>query len=116
MKRSIFLMSFFSTNVSASNPRTSPAIRQSNFEASNRVIGPIPLRPSTRAAQVGSVPIPQGGIRPIPVTTTRLFPRLLHFLFEVLVDVADRVADGRDLLGVLVADLEVEFFFERHHQ
>src|SRR5437867_7663305 len=116
MKRSIFLTSFFPTNGSASNPRTSPAIRLPNFDASNRVIGPIPLWPSMRAVQVASVPTPHGVIRPTPVTTTRLFKRLLHFLLEVLVDVSDRVADRRDLLRVLVADLEVELLLERHDE
>ena len=34
----------------------------------------------------------------------------------MLVDVGDRVLDGRDLLGGVVGDLDPELFLERHHQ
>src|SRR3546814_2390103 len=34
----------------------------------------------------------------------------------VLVDIGDRVLDGRDLLGSIVGDFDAEFFLERHHQ
>src|SRR5205085_5055025 len=34
----------------------------------------------------------------------------------VLVQVVHRVLDGTNFLGILVADLDVEFFFERHDQ
>ena len=35
---------------------------------------------------------------------------------RVLLDVLDGVADGDDLLGVLVRDLDVELLLEGHHQ
>src|SRR5437867_2587953 len=75
MKRSIFFASFLPTKASGSKPRTSPAIRQSNLDASNFVIGPMPLRPSRSACHVGSVPTPHGVMSPTPVTTTRRFKR-----------------------------------------
>jgi hypothetical protein len=36
--------------------------------------------------------------------------------FLVLADVRDRVADGGDLLGRIVGDLDAELFLEGHHQ
>src|SRR6476659_5211635 len=106
MKTSIFLTSFLSTNCNGSKPFTSPAIRAENWEASNRVIGPIPLRPAQSASQFASVPIASGDTRPTPVTTTRLLnppPALL--LLAVGFDVLDRFLHARDLLGVLIRDL-----------
>src|SRR5690606_19141629 len=37
-------------------------------------------------------------------------------LGPALVDVLDGLMHGRDLLGVLVRDLDLELLFERHHQ
>src|SRR6185503_20111400 len=34
----------------------------------------------------------------------------------VLVDIVDRVLDGRDLLGSIVGNFDVEFFLERHDE
>jgi hypothetical protein len=34
----------------------------------------------------------------------------------VSLDITHNVLDGADLLGVLVGDLDIEFFFQRHHQ
>src|SRR4051794_6048859 len=117
MKMSIFLTSFFSMNWSGSKFFTSPAMRAENWVASNRVIGPMPLCPAQSACQFASVPIPSGDTRPTPVTTTRLLkppPALL--LLAVGLDVFDGFLDARDLLGVLVRDLDPELFLERHHQ
>ena len=51
---------------------------------------------------------------PRPVTTTRRFMRArsrLGFL-----DVIDGLADGLNFLGRVVGDVDVELFFEFHHQ
>ena len=64
-------------NCSGSKPRTSPAIRVVNSEASNFVMAPTPLVPALIAVQFASVPIPSDDTRPMPVTTTR---RLLVML------------------------------------
>src|SRR5437867_13264616 len=72
MKTSIFLTSFLSMNRNGSKPLTSPAIRVENCEASNLVIGPMPLQPAQSACQLASVPIPNDDTSPMPVTTTRL--------------------------------------------
>jgi hypothetical protein len=75
MKMSIFLTSFLSRNRSGSKFLTSPAMRAENCDASNRVMGPIPLRPAQSASQFASVPMPSGDTMPTPVTTTRLLKK-----------------------------------------
>src|SRR3954463_7644445 len=117
MKTSIFLTSFLSTNCSGSKCCTSPAIRAEYCDASKRVIGPMPLLPASMASQFACVPMPSGDTSPTPVTTTRLLnqpPELL--LLAVGLDVLDGLLDARDLLGVLVRDLDPELFLERHHE
>src|SRR5215218_4675693 len=136
MKMSIFLTSFFSTNCSGSKAFTSAAKRVEKAAASNRVIGPMPLRPARSDSQVASVPMPTDDTRPIPVTTTRLLnlppPRVaarsarnaparlpqrrLLLVLGVRLDVLDGFLHARDLLGVLVGDLNPELFLERHHE
>src|SRR5262245_38165306 len=90
-------------------------MRQRKFEASNAVIGPMPLAPLLMAAHTGSVPIPTEVTNPTPVTTTRRFKRgPLRLLLRL--DVVDGVLYGLDLLGVLIGDVEVERLLERHHK
>src|SRR3954469_25179044 len=136
MKMSIFLTSFFSMNRSGSKSFTSAAKRVENADASNRVIGPMPLRPARSDSQVASVPMPTEDTSPMPVTTTRLLnlppPRVtartarnaparlpqrrLLLVLGVRLDVLDGFLDARDLLGVLVRDLDPELLLERHHE
>ena len=129
MNRSSFLSSFFSMHFSGSKPLTSPAIRASSRLGSNRVIGPTPDRPSQTARQYSGDRVAHRRHRPEPghddpclaaVRSHRpppasLAPRTPGVL-GVLLDVLDRVADRRDLLGVLVGDLDVELLLERHHE
>ena len=70
MKRASFLISFFSIHRPGSKSFTSPANRQANSLASNKVMGAIPDRPARRPSQVCSVPIPRPDTSPMPVTTT----------------------------------------------
>src|SRR3954454_9623498 len=119
MKTSIFLTSFLLTKASGSNAFTSPAMRDENSAASKWVIGPMPLRPAHSASQLAAVPMPRGDTRPTPVTTTRLLtgpPCDSSLLLAVRFDVLDRFLDARDLLRVLVRNLDPELFFEGHHQ
>src|SRR5690606_15646674 len=127
MKTTIFLTSFFSMNCSGSEPRSPPAICVAKFETPRRVMRPIPLRPARSASQFAPVPMPTEDTSPIPVTTTRLFnlpprplrrqaARLLSLLLAVRLDVLHRFPDARDLLGVLVRDLDAELLLERHHE
>src|SRR6476620_700165 len=136
MKMSIFLTSFFSIHCSGSKAFTSAAKRVENAAASNRVIGPMPLRPARSDSHVASVPMPTEDTSPMPVTTTRLLnlppPRVtartarnaparlpqrrLLLVLGVGLDVLDGFFHARDLLGVLVGDLDPELLFERHHQ
>src|ERR1700748_900940 len=124
MKTSIFLTSFFSTNWSGSNPLTSPAICVAKAVASDLVIVPTPLLPAMSPCQFASVPIPSDDTRPMPVTTTRLFTICLRARssnglllgFRVGVDVFDRLLHARDLLGILIGNLDAELLFEGHDQ
>src|SRR6266853_1330827 len=122
MKTSIFLTSFFSTNASGSKSLTSPAMRVENSVGSNFVIVATPLLPAVSACQLGSVPIPSDDTRPMPVTTTRRLSAMRFLLpgkglllaFGVRLDVFDRFLDARDLLGILVWNLDAELLLERH--
>src|ERR1700719_3449899 len=123
MKTSIFLTSFFSRNRSGSKPLTSLAIRVANSDASNLVIVPMPLVPALSAVQLTSVPMPSDDTRPMPVMTTRRLlsmllsaPRRLFLGLGVRLDVLDGFLDARDLLGVLVGNLDPELLLEGHHQ
>jgi hypothetical protein len=58
---------------------TSPAIRVENADASNRVIGPMPLWPAISADQFASVPMPSEDTNPMPVTATRRLLTMLLF-------------------------------------
>src|SRR5262245_53906895 len=126
MKTSIFLTSFFSMYCRGSKPRTSPAMRVANCDASNFVMLSMPLVPAASAAQFSSVPMPSDDTRPMPVTTTRRLlpilwftprpiPRLLLAL-GVRFDVLDGFLDASDLLRVFVGDLEAELLLERHDE
>src|SRR2546427_1646124 len=127
MKRSIFLTSFFSTQFRGSNPFTSAAKRVEWREASKSVMLATPDWPARRPFQVGSVPTPRGDTNPTPVITTlrlsatsaplpRRGERLLLGLLRVLLDVVDGFFHPRDLLGVLVGDLDAELLLEGHDQ
>src|SRR5262245_43414425 len=128
MKTSIFLTSFFSMNTSGSKSLTSPAIRAEKSVVSNFVMGPMPLHPWQSAFQFASVPMPTEDTRPMPVTTTRFFviffyavgagatrePQALLLLLAVGFNVFDRFLYPRDLLGVLVGNLDAKLFLESH--
>src|SRR5213596_3192041 len=75
-------------------------------------MGPIPDLPCVSADQNSSTVLPTGVSAPSPVTTTRRGSTILG----VVLDVLDGVADGRDLLGVLVRDLDVEVLLEGHDE
>src|SRR5713101_6075816 len=121
MKTSHFLTSFFSMKCSGSKPLTSPAMRAANPLGSKCVIGPMPGWPAEIASQFCCVPMPTDEISPTPVTTTRLVkspPRsvLRLLLFRVRLDVLDGFLHTRNLLGVLIGDLDAEFLLERHDE
>src|SRR5213078_2833372 len=112
--------SFLSTYFSSSKLRTSPAMRVTNWNsplavlvcASNFVIGPMPDLPCVSADQNSVTSLPRGVSAPMPVTTTRRGSTALR----VVLDVLDGVADGHDLLGVLVRDLDVEVLLQGHDE
>src|SRR4051812_17191534 len=107
-------------------------MRDGYSDASKRVMGPMPLRPSIKAVQLASVPTPSGDTSPTPVTATRRRSLDLKIgircggwrcrgggavlVSDVVLDVVDRFFHVADLLGLLVRDLDPELLFEGHHQ
>src|SRR5437667_12485337 len=75
-------------------------------------MGPIPDLPCVSADQNSSTVLAACVSAPSPVTTTRRGSTILG----VVLDVLDGVADGHDLLGVLVRDLEVEVLLQGHDE
>src|SRR5438270_12292110 len=126
MNRPIFFSSFFSIHWKGSKPLISPAMRQSNPVVSKLVMQETPLTPARRFFQLSSVPMPSAQTSPTPVTTTRRVndsgsrmrwycPAVL-LPFGVLIDILDRIFDGRHFLGVLVGHFDAKRLLERHHQ
>src|SRR5436190_21610922 len=85
----------------------------------------MPLLPARIASQFACVPMPSGDTSPTPVTTTRLLNRpptlpglktRLLLPLGVRLDVLDGFLHARDLLGVLVRNLDPELFLEGHHE
>src|SRR6202161_2708237 len=102
-------------------------MRTGNADTSKRVMGPMPLRPFEMASQAVGTVLPTGETTPIPVTTTRrLLTRSpgtqpkraaqLLSLAATVVDVVDGLLNRRDLLGVLVRNLDFELLSESHDQ
>src|SRR5919112_3442259 len=98
--------------LSGSNPFTSQAKRTESFWGSNFVIGAAPGVPASSALQVDSTSVPTGVTSPRPVTTTRCV-KLFPYLF---MEVRHGIADGSELFRLLVRDINVELFFEGHHE
>src|SRR3954466_6683742 len=122
---------------------TSQAMRHFWSPPSKWGIGPAPLFDARMFFQVVSTSAPSGVTRPRPVTTTRRMFSIFssktnglpigsgsrlcrHTALQggrqrtrsalVLVDIVDRVVNGRDLLRGVVRDLDPELFLESHHQ
>src|SRR6476646_9151985 len=98
--------------LSGSKPLTSQAKRTDSFCGSNLVIGAAPGVPARSAVQVESTSVPTGGTSPRPVTTTRC----AKLLPDLLVEVVHGVADGPELLGILIRNVDVELLLERHDE
>src|ERR1700733_7035231 len=79
-------------------------------------MGPMPLRPASTPSQLARVPMPTEDNRPTPVTTTRLLKPPPLLLLRVRLDVLDGFLHARDLLSVLVGNLDPELLFERHDE
>src|SRR2546427_706469 len=102
-----------------SSPFPSRAKCPASFSESNRVIGPAPDSPATRAAQVLATSFPTGVTSPIPVTATRRGERGGASLFafpHLVVEIVHRGPDGAQLLRLFVRDVDVEFLLEGHDQ
>src|SRR5688500_8052759 len=100
---------------------------------------PAPDLPSRMRFQVSSRPCPSGVRSPMPVTTTRRMcrpqkrtaaPQVLTrdaaaldsrnsedgSAAQPLADELHGIANGLDVLGGVIRDLDIELFLERHHQ
>src|SRR5215467_424049 len=128
MKSSMRRASFEVMYCSTSKSRTCPPKRTGKAETSKRVIGPMPLCPRRMASQAETTVLPTGETIPRPVTTTRrlltrylyedsngggarvsgaLEERAISGLGAPLVDVLDGLVNRRDLLGVLIGNLDL---------
>ena len=98
---------------------TSPAIRAENCDASK-----LGDRADAAAARAERLPVRLGADAerrheadarhddsPAQTTSVRVY-----FFLLMRLDVLDRFLDARDLLGILVGDLDPELLFERHDQ
>ena len=109
----------------ALKPFTSAAMRVGSTEASNCVIGPTPLTPLRRLSQAWASRVTDGRDDAQPGDDDASLrhvgggawsagrPRLL---LDVRLDVVDGLLDVGDLLSLVVGDLALELFLERHHQ
>src|ERR1035441_2250670 len=121
MKRAILRASFLSTNSSGSKFLTSAAKVVVKPVVSKPVMGPMPLAPAISCRQTSGAVLPTPQTSPSPVITTlrgKLDKGLLAAFrfFCILLDVLDRVLDGLDFFGGLVATLKVRALFKLHYQ
>src|ERR1700744_1627393 len=120
MKSSMRLCSLGSTHWSGLNVPFAPsprgtwhAIFVGRSSTLNLVMGPAPDLPAKRLAPLSSTPHASGVTRPSPVITTRRTGRKSRVGF---VDIFDRVADSHDEFRRIIANVDAEFLFKRHHQ
>src|SRR5688572_3665011 len=111
-KRSYLRASFLSMYSRGSKPFTSQANRTESCEGSHLRIGAAPGVPARSADHVDSTSFPTGVTRPRPVTTARR----VNLLPDLLVQVIHGVADGAQLLRILVGNVDVELLLEGHDQ
>src|SRR5437763_2338856 len=79
------------------------AMRTGSWAAHSWVSGPTPERPATMASQVDATSPPNGVVAPSPVTTTSTV-----VMSVVRLDVGNGVADGLQVLHLVVGDLDAE--------
>src|SRR6478609_5335977 len=135
MKSSTLRCSFGSIHWSGSKVPSLPsprgmlqAIRAGRSLASKLVMGPAPLAPASRRAQLGSTPQASGVTMPSPVTTTRRIGKLREaMMLSASISPWGRsgalrreelhgIADRHDRLGRIIRNLDAELFLEGHHE
>src|SRR5262245_3126835 len=105
------------TSPRSSSSGASPPKRTEKPSVSKRRSGPMPERPASAASQVEAASPPSGDTQPRPVTTTRrLGVGIGSVGLELLPEVGDDVAEGLELLGVVLGDLDSELLLHRHHE
>src|SRR3954469_6072262 len=86
------------------------AMRTGSCAAHSWVSALTPERPASMASQVDATSPPSGVVAPSPVTTTSVL-----LMSVVRLDVADGVADGLEVLHLVVGDLDAELLLGGHH-
>src|SRR3954469_4759488 len=104
--RRIFTRSITSEGSTAS----CAAMRTGNCAAHSWVSAVTPERPASMASQVDATSPPSGVVAPSPVTTTSVL-----LMSVVRLDVGDGVADGLEVLDLVVGDLDAELLLGGHH-
>src|SRR3954454_3473672 len=95
---------------SVGSTASSAAMRTGSWAAHSWVSGPTPERPATMASQVEATSPPNGVVAPSPVTTTST-----AVMSVIRLDVGDGVADGLQVLHLVVGDLDAELLLGGHH-
>src|SRR4051794_4859989 len=85
-------------------------MRTGSCAAHSWVSGVTPERPLSMASQVDATSPPSGVVAPSPVTTTSTL-----LMSVVRLDVGHGVADGLEVLDLVVRDLDAELLLGRHH-
>src|SRR5699024_10581081 len=86
------------------------AMRTGRFSAHSWVSALTPERPASMAFQVEATSPPSGVVAPSPVTTTST-----SLMSVVRLDVGGGVADGLEVLHLVVGDLHTELLLGGHH-
>src|SRR6188768_3866555 len=86
------------------------AMRTGSCAAHSWVSALTPERPASMASQVDATSPPSGVVAPSPVTTTSVV-----LMSVVRLDEGDGVADGLEVLDLVVGDLDAELLLGGHH-
>src|SRR3954447_1064691 len=86
------------------------AMRTGSCAAHSWVSALTPERPASMASQVDATSPPSGVVAPSPVTTTSVL-----LMSVVRLDVGDGIADGLEVLYLVVRDLDAELLLGGHH-
>src|SRR4051794_25154170 len=98
------------SRTSEGSTASSAAMRTGSWAAHSWVSEPTPERPATKASQVDATSPPNGVVAPSPVTTTSTV-----VMSVVRLDVGNGVADGLQVLHLVVGDLDAELLLRGHH-
>src|SRR3954453_53415 len=102
--------SFTRSRTSEGSTASWAAMRTGSCSAHSWVSALTPERPASMASQVGATDPPNGVVAPSPVTTTSVL-----LMSVIRLDVGNGVADGLEVLHLVVRDLDAELLLGGHH-